>query len=161
MSIRYDVVYIDKQWQLYSLEYPTDRIIISNYFITIARKMVIYQHAVWPTWYVWKGISQRRRHDYFGYRENHQITPAARRVERQALSDFYWLKTLNVPSVAQVPGCVVSRLNGSCDPDRRDDAWRIRALYAMIILRLAVPRDFVPVEIFPFSQHSSLLLRSY
>ena len=38
------------------------------------------------------------------YKENHQITPAARRVERQAASDFYCLKTLYFPSVSQVPG---------------------------------------------------------
>ena len=41
---------------------------------------------------------------FFGCRENHQITPAARRVERQAVSDFYWLKTLHVPSVASAGG---------------------------------------------------------
>ena len=41
---------------------------------------------------------------FFWYRENHQITPAAPLVERQVVSDFYWLKTLYVTSVAQVAG---------------------------------------------------------
>ena len=52
---------------------------------------------------------------FIGRREIHQITPVARRVERQAVLDFSWLKILYVPSVAQVSGCAVSRLNGSRD----------------------------------------------
>ena len=48
---------------------------------------------------------------FFGYRENHRITPAARR-ERQAVSDSYRLKTLYAPSIA------VSHLNGSRDRGR-------------------------------------------
>ena len=55
---------------------------------------------------------------FFGRRENHRKTPAARRVDRQAVSDFYLLKTLQVSSVAQVPRLAVSRLNGSRDPGR-------------------------------------------
>ena len=34
--------------------------------------------------------------------ENHQITPVAPQVERQPVSDFYWLKTLYGPSIAYV-----------------------------------------------------------
>ena len=56
------------------------------------------------------------RWSFFGYRENHRITPVTRRVERQAVSDFYWLKTLCVPLRVQVQGSAVSRLNGSRDP---------------------------------------------
>ena len=55
-------------------------------------------------------------HPFFGYRKNHRITPAAhRRVEQQAVSDFYWLKT---SMFLQLPMCRGARcvFFGSRDP---------------------------------------------
>ena len=74
--------------------------------------------------------------------ENHRITPAARRVERQVLSDFYRLKTLYVPSIAQV-GCAMSRFS---DPGRSEGSFLGPNLETLSLCNFSIGCNYMNVS---------------
>ena len=95
-------------------------------------------------------MTSSRTH-FFVYRENHQITPRLRLVGlsgRQYRTSTDW--KLYVPSIAQVPGLAVSRLNGSRDLGRKPTSmqWPLTKLVLQIYFDALTPRKILLLHLY-------------